>query len=64
MVRDGLKNEESACESVIQGYYGGGASSQYLRVDESEQTTVSRNPKKTEFMVIGHPLKTRNLNLP
>ena len=24
MVRDGVKNEKSARESVIQGYYGGG----------------------------------------
>ena len=25
---------------------------------------LSPNPKKTEFMVIGHPLKTKNLDLP
>ena len=25
---------------------------------------LSPNPKKTEFMVIGHPLKTRTLDLP
>ena len=25
---------------------------------------LSPNPKKTEFMVIGHPLKTRSLDLP
>ena len=25
---------------------------------------LSQNPKKTKFMVIGHPLKTKNLDLP
>ena len=24
----------------------------------------STNPKKTEFMIIGHPLKTKNIDLP
>ena len=32
--------------------------SEWMRVNK-----LSPNPKKTEFMVIGHPLKTKNLNL-
>ena len=32
---------------------------EWMRVNK-----LSSNPKKTEFMVIGHPLKTRNLDLP
>ena len=33
--------------------------SEWMRV-----TKLSPNPKKTEVMVIGHPLKTKNLDLP
>ena len=33
--------------------------SEWMRVNK-----LSPNPKKTEFMVIGHPLKTRSLDLP
>ena len=33
--------------------------SEWMRV-----TKLSPNPKKTEFMVIGHSLKTKNLNIP
>ena len=33
--------------------------SEWMRVNK-----LSPNPKKTEFMVIGHPLKTKNLDLP
>ena len=33
--------------------------SEWMRVNN-----LSPNPKKTEFMVIGHPLKTKNLDLP
>ena len=33
--------------------------SEWMRVNK-----LRPNPRKTEFMVIGHPLKTRNLDLP
>ena len=33
--------------------------SKWMRVNK-----LSPNPKKTEFMVIGHPLKTKSLDLP
>ena len=33
--------------------------SEWMRVNK-----LSPNPKKTEFMVIGHSLKTKNLNIP
>ena len=33
--------------------------SEWMRVNK-----LSPNPKKTEFMVIGHPLKTRSVDLP
>ena len=33
--------------------------SEWMRVNK-----LSPNPKKTEFMIIGHPLKTKNLELP
>ena len=33
--------------------------SEWMRVKN-----LSPNPKKTEFMIIGHPLKTKNLELP
>ena len=33
--------------------------SEWMRVNK-----LSPNPKKTEFMVIGHPLKTKNFDLP
>ena len=33
--------------------------SEWMRVNKP-----SPNPNRTEFMVIGHPFKTRNLNLP